>query len=482
MRKTLTTIASLLLTPFMAVSHAQSLSVVVPSEMRVETAEAVLIAVVAIVLEEEPGRELKLFDGLAPSGLATLEVPEGNEQRRLRLAAPKIKAMKAAIVQRIALDPERAQHLNVIDLPRVVDLIAQSEARGDVVLVGSPLYRVPREADWIWGPDMLGTDGHIGASALETPLGTRQRATQLEGMRFHMVDTETLPGTYERGVQRFWSAWLGAQGGALAGWGSDATAVMSAAREGRVATFPVDPPLNPSEGIGVKIYKPKPVVAPLSVRVVVVQDCSGSQAAEIKQTGAAALSLVESMVGEGHLVELGIVMCAGPTDTKVFPLRSMGGGGRNVGFEALRDLVEGRENPDGTRAQPELSTISATVDMSHGVRVAVNQLERGDASALPILVIIGDDGSLHSGVTDVDRQRALQRVQSFRSANPATRILSIFTPGLEGLDAGPQSQADFFRAVASGETIANSVGLLKPWVGAAFDEARAAHQAAGGTR
>jgi hypothetical protein len=93
-----------------------------------------------------------------------------------------------------------------------------------LILVASPFFS-EKTGDWNFGSDgTYPSDGVLGLSPLECPLGTRGFEKHLKGVQvvwIHSANVPFISDAHRLRVQRFWGQWVAEQGGKLTGFSKD---------------------------------------------------------------------------------------------------------------------------------------------------------------------------------------------------------------------------------------------------------------------
>jgi len=129
-----------------------------------------------------------------------------------------------------------------LDLPGLVEELGRNvipslpDKTANVLLIGSWLYAPTRDGRFAMTDRFYPSDGHISQTLGETPFGTADRKTRLNGATLHVC---TVPGAtefatpqHEEAVKRFWSLWTVSQSGVVGTFGHDLSTCFDRARRG----------------------------------------------------------------------------------------------------------------------------------------------------------------------------------------------------------------------------------------------------------
>jgi hypothetical protein len=176
----------------------------------------------------------------APQGnrLASVIVPEGTARARAnsREYAGKFSGLIQFLKASATADSRQSAQLR---LPQLLDGIARSRqphGRLTVVVVGSPLYFASneREAAFDMEKGLTPSDGMVAASVTQSLFGTIERKDQLLSAAIHWLtpsDDWAVGEMHRRAVVRFWTLFIGEQGGTLTTFASDTARVFERAMQ-----------------------------------------------------------------------------------------------------------------------------------------------------------------------------------------------------------------------------------------------------------
>lgn len=109
---------------------------------------------------------------------------------------------------------------NAVRLPQFLRHIGEnySEQRGDIILVGSPLYDDPKNKLFSMASGLFPSDGHLKVGRDKSVFGTQGATSLLQGWHIHLAyGSNDLfeSDRHQYYVQRFWTLFIEAQGGSL---------------------------------------------------------------------------------------------------------------------------------------------------------------------------------------------------------------------------------------------------------------------------
>lgn len=208
-----------------------------PDALRAETANRV-----ARLLYEGPqGTRVTVLDAGRLADLADAALTESSPRLRQQ--------RQAAAITRVfrTISTNTGTGFNV---PVVLDEISRRTlgTNAAVLLIGPAIYRNPKEP----AHDLTGgwpSDGHLAAGRDSSVFSTVERAHRLDGIAVHWLVTDAdavVNESHREGLARFWSLFVGTQGGVLATFTPNPGAAFGAVLEGRrTPCLPAD--LNPSD-------------------------------------------------------------------------------------------------------------------------------------------------------------------------------------------------------------------------------------------
>lgn len=187
-------------------------------------------------LAEEVGRggEAVLLNAYDLTQIATFAVPDNRAYENPRA---KVTANRAAIAGLMTFEAEGAHAGGVdhpIDLPGLLRYVASTYPDGgDLVIIGSPLYDMPREAHVSMADGGVPGDGLIRATRGVSPFGAAGAGEALAGYRVHFaaIDPEwALHDRHAFAVERFVTLLIEANGAELVSFAGDLATVLSQVR------------------------------------------------------------------------------------------------------------------------------------------------------------------------------------------------------------------------------------------------------------
>jgi hypothetical protein len=123
-----------------------------------------------------------------------------------------------------------------LNVPAIFDEIGRQMRPGacDVLVIGSGMFHAPTESlDLRRG---WPSDGHLSAGKERSILSTVEHARQLDRIGIHWMVTDlpdVLNESHRYGLERFWSLFVGSQGGVLATYSGNFRMVLASALAGR---------------------------------------------------------------------------------------------------------------------------------------------------------------------------------------------------------------------------------------------------------
>lgn len=131
-------------------------------------------------------------------------------------------------LQRLKQFPTASQSAGDGSIPEFVNHFAtqvrSSQRDVTLILVASPFF-CEKTGDWNFGSDgTYPSDGVLGLSPLECPLGTKSFEKHLKGIQvvwIHSANVPFISDVHRLRVQRFWGQWVAQQGGKLTGFSKD---------------------------------------------------------------------------------------------------------------------------------------------------------------------------------------------------------------------------------------------------------------------
>lgn len=216
-----------------------ALSPHVSEEERREQGEAVLRF---LATHLDPGQSAEVLNGYDLSPLATFTVPEGRAYENPRA---KLNVNRAAVAAVLQIEPASERQTNEVqrpvNLPGLLRYLGETGTRSeghDVIVIGSPLYDMPLEANVSMREGRVPGDGLIRGTRGSSPYGAAGMAGHLSGVRIHFVTLDPGWAMHDRhafAVERFTALLAGAYGAELASFANDPASVFRAVEAGEQA-------------------------------------------------------------------------------------------------------------------------------------------------------------------------------------------------------------------------------------------------------
>jgi len=209
----------------------------IPSDVR----EKAVSGLATLASECSAGTRVVLLDGTALHAITSFVVPEGS----LRLRQQRIAPAFARGAHAVRSATNRSANF---DIPRILDHIAreirESGRESIVILVGPSLFKNPKEPSF----DLTSgwpSDGHLTAGPERSLFSTVERSGALEQTAVHWCVTDlgnAVNDAHRSGVERFWTLFIGTQGGVLSSFSPDPLAAFAIHRASRpVLTTRINP-------------------------------------------------------------------------------------------------------------------------------------------------------------------------------------------------------------------------------------------------
>ncbi|WP_271184909.1 hypothetical protein [Maricaulis virginensis] len=210
-------------------SEAQNLTIAISSQTsdaeRQEQGEAVLRFLASSV---EPGQSAEIVDAYDLTPVATFSVPEGRAYQNPRA---KIAVNRQAAAQILRLEPDLARSANEvqrpINLPGLLRYLGEAcslDGGHDLVIIGSPLYDMPREPGVSMREGRVPGDGLIQGTRGSSPFGADGMGDRLAGVRVHFIALDpgwALNDRHAFAVERFTALLVDAFGADLVSFSND---------------------------------------------------------------------------------------------------------------------------------------------------------------------------------------------------------------------------------------------------------------------
>ncbi len=219
-------------------AKAQDLYIALSPHVSEEQRQAQGEAVIRFLAEEvEPGESAVILNAYDLTPVATFAVPENRAYENPRA---KLTANRAALVAILTLEPELPRASNSVDcpinLPGLLRHMAQAyPGGGDLIIIGSPLYDMPRESHVSMASGGVPGDGLIQATRGVSPFGAADAGDALSSYRVHFaaIDPEwALHDRHAFAVERFITLLIEAHGAELVSFADDMETVFSQVRRG----------------------------------------------------------------------------------------------------------------------------------------------------------------------------------------------------------------------------------------------------------
>lgn len=227
-----------------------------------------------LVIENLAGSKITLVNAATLNTVVALTVPEGSKRLRQQRLTPQI----AAVIQAIRAAANSAAFFNV---PVVLDHISRQVrdpgTPTTVLLLGPALYRNPKEPAF----DMTfawPSDGHLAAGNQRSVFSTVERSHRLDDVAVAWLVTDTLSLVNEghrEGVARFWTLFVGSQGGTLAAFSPDVRNVFGHALAGRSEAVILVAPDSQDMGVIMRSRKIEPLPASVATNASVALVAEG---------------------------------------------------------------------------------------------------------------------------------------------------------------------------------------------------------------
>jgi hypothetical protein len=187
----------------------------------------------------QPGESAEIVNAYDLSPLATFEVPEGRAYENPRAKLNVNRQAVAAVLQIESSSERQANEVQrPINLPGLLRYLGETGPLGeghDVVIIGSPLYDMPLEANVSMRGGRVPGDGLIRGTRGSSPFGAEGMAGHLSGARIHFVALDTDWAMHDRhafAVERFTALLVEAHGGHLVSFANDPASVFRAVETG----------------------------------------------------------------------------------------------------------------------------------------------------------------------------------------------------------------------------------------------------------
>jgi hypothetical protein len=234
-----TYLLSLVLAASLSAGEPRHLIITVAPDLPASARETLGRRVAAQLYEGEPGTRVTVFDAGRMDTVADVTLTGSSLRLRYQRNSPAIVATLNCI--RSATNAGR-----VFNVPLVLDHIGREvrPANASILLLGPLLYGNPKEPSFAMSAGWP-SDGHLSAGKERSIFSTVERSHVLDHISVNWLVTDAdavMNESHREGVVRFWSLFIGSQGGSLASVSPETSAVFAAARTGRrVPVMPTEP-------------------------------------------------------------------------------------------------------------------------------------------------------------------------------------------------------------------------------------------------
>lgn len=185
-----------------------------------------------LVMGSPAGSRVTVVQAATLNTVVDLTVPDAPIRLRQQRLMPQI----ALLVQSIrgADDPTVGFNVPVV-LDHLSQQVRQAGVATTILLLGPALYQNPKEPAFDLSTGWP-SDGHLAAGAGRSVFSTVDRAHRLDGINVNwlVTDTKALVNEGHRdGIARFWSLFVGTQGGMLTAFSPDLRNVFAQTTQGR---------------------------------------------------------------------------------------------------------------------------------------------------------------------------------------------------------------------------------------------------------
>lgn len=226
--------AAIVLFALFCTSSAQAKELVIalsPFQQQAD-AKAQAGALLKFLTALEAGDRAVLMDGYNLKTIGTFTVPKGNAYK-----SPKARLRANSAAVNSLLDFAKAtgseQPAGSLRLPQLLRFVAeniQPLSALDVIVLGSPLYIDPAEAEYSMADALVPSDAHLLASRRDSPYGAADDPALLSNVRVHVgfggADT-FVSDQHHNLIQRFWWLYVTLQGGQMISFVGDFPTLLS---------------------------------------------------------------------------------------------------------------------------------------------------------------------------------------------------------------------------------------------------------------
>ena len=233
-------------------------------------------AVIGYLLEVvKPGNSARIYDAYNLASIGTFKVPPKKAYRhqKAKLVVNKKVVKKLLKFAEHSIKPGGENVPSVtgaIRLPQFLRFLGENQtitAETDVMILGSPLYDIPEEKDFSMAKGHVPSDGHLQVSMGQSPFGMTGNIDLLRKLRIHLAYSSMglKQGEHQKFfVKRFWTLFLGQQGGELVTFTGDLPTLFQRISEKAQAPRH-DYVLKPSSKLEMILFRPKEIKKRVSI-------------------------------------------------------------------------------------------------------------------------------------------------------------------------------------------------------------------------
>ncbi len=216
---------------------ARDLVVALSPHQAPEEAKAYVKSLIPFLVSLDENDQVIFLDGYHLKTISKFIIPAGKTYHspKARLAknrkalAGLIQFSKSVSLPNGNLAPSVTQAVRLPQLLRHVAENYRPQDKLDVLVLGSPIYDDPKEPALSFVDAALPSDGHLKASRNQSPFGTKDMPDVLKNITLHLAfESEDIfiNDQHRYLLKRFWSLYLSQQGGILASFTADKTALF----------------------------------------------------------------------------------------------------------------------------------------------------------------------------------------------------------------------------------------------------------------
>ncbi len=252
-------------------AHAKTFVVVLPASYP-GPREALAREFADFVGAMTPADRLFVYDASGPSTITTIRIPDDPRSESPAWRRKKLAEQAAPLVRHLQTMRATGSAGTVpgnLMIPSVVDEIARNvipsvpDKAIELLLIGSWFHSDPRDGRFAMSDRFFPSDGHIAASAADTPFGLAGKGSRLTGSGLHFCwpqgQTEFATHEHEEAVRRWWTLWTQAQGGRVGGLSFDLPTCFRLFRNG---TGGASPEYRIAKESKVEMRRARPPIAP----------------------------------------------------------------------------------------------------------------------------------------------------------------------------------------------------------------------------